>query len=130
MSGLRLIQALESGVEWLLPHVPGDIPVCNSRGAHDAAVAEWVVGVILAMQRRLPDHLLAQRQRLWRDVVAHDEWKPPYAGDLEGSTILIVGHGSIGAAVERRLRPFGSSSCASPATPGPGCNPPMRFPTS
>jgi phosphoglycerate dehydrogenase-like enzyme len=107
MWGLRLVQALESGVEWLLPHIPDGVPVCNSRGAHDAAVAEWVVGVVLAMQRRLPDHLLAQRQPLWRDVVAQGEWKPPYAGDLEGSTVLIVGHGSIGAAVEERLQPFG-----------------------
>ena len=107
MPRLRLVQALESGVEWLLPHVPDGVPVCNSRGAHDAAVAEWVAGVILAMQRKLPDHLDAQRQARWRDVVAGGEWRPPYAGDLEGATVLIVGHGSIGAAVERRLQPFG-----------------------
>lgn len=107
MSALRLVQALESGVEWLLPHVPAGVPVCNSRGAHDTAVAEWVLGVVLAMQRKLPEHLDAQRQALWRDVVRHGEWQPPFAGDLEGSTVLIVGHGSIGAAVERRLEPFG-----------------------
>ena len=101
------MQTLESGVEWLLPHVPKDVPVCNSRGAHDAAVAEWVVGAILAMQRKLPDHLLAQQRKEWRDVVARGKWRPPYAGDLEGSTVLIVGHGSIGVAVERRLEPFG-----------------------
>ncbi len=107
MSGLRLIQALESGVEWLLPHAPDGVTVCNSRGAHDAAVAEWVAGVVLAMQRKLPEHLDAQRQGLWRNIVARGEWQPPFAGDLEGATILIVGHGSIGAAVERRLEPFG-----------------------
>lgn len=107
MSGLRLVQALESGVEWLLPHVPEGVPVCNSRGAHDAAVAEWVLGAVLAMQRRLPDHLRAQGEAKWRDVVAKGAWQPPYTGDLEGSTVLIVGHGSIGAAVERRLEPFG-----------------------
>jgi phosphoglycerate dehydrogenase-like enzyme len=106
MSSLRLVQALESGVEWLIPHVPDGVPLCNSRGAHDAAVAEWVVGVVLAMQRRLPDHLQAQHRAQWRDVVARGEWRPPYAGDLEGSTVLIVGYGSIGAALERRLEPF------------------------
>jgi phosphoglycerate dehydrogenase-like enzyme len=107
MTGLRMVQALESGVEWLLPHVPDGVPVCNSRGAHDAAVAEWVVGVVLAMQRKLPEHLDAQRQGLWRDIVARGEWQSPFAGDLEGATVLIVGHGSIGTAVERRLEPFG-----------------------
>lgn len=107
MPALRLVQALESGVEWLLPHVPDGVTVCNSRGAHDAAVAEWVLGVALAMQRRLPEHLEAQRERRWRDVVGRDGWRSPGAGDLEGSTVLIVGHGSIGVAVEARLAPFG-----------------------
>lgn len=106
MSGLRLIQTLESGVEWLLPYVPDGVPLCNARGVHDAAVAEWVVGVILAMQRQLPDHLLAQQNGLWRNIVSGSDWKPPFSGDLQGSTALIVGYGSIGAAVERRLQPF------------------------
>jgi phosphoglycerate dehydrogenase-like enzyme len=107
MTSLRLVQALESGVEWLLPHVPDGVALCNSRGAHDAAVAEWVLGAILAMQRRLPEHLGAQREGQWRDIVRGGEWQPPGAGDLEGATVLIVGYGSIGAAVERRLEPFG-----------------------
>ncbi len=107
MPSLRLVQTLESGVDWLLPHVPAGVTVCNSRGAHDAAVAEWVVGAILAMQRHLPDHRLAQEQGLWRDIVRGEKWQPPYAGDLEGARALIVGHGSIGTAVEQRLQPFG-----------------------
>lgn len=107
MSSLRLVQTLESGVEWLAPHVPNGVTLCNSRGAHDAAVAEWVVAVALAMRRHLPEHLEAQREARWRDVVARGDWQPPYAGDLEGSTVLIVGHGAIGAAVEHRLEPFG-----------------------
>lgn len=107
MPSLRLVQTLESGVDWLLPYMPDGVMLCNSRGAHDAAVAEWVVGVVLAMQRRLPDHLQAQREGIWRDIVADGEWREPFSGDLEGATILIVGYGSIGAAVERRLEPFG-----------------------
>jgi len=106
MTSLRLVQALESGIDWLLPHVPPHVPVCNSRGIHDDAVAEWVVGVIIAMERRLPDHLQAQSEGRWRDIVSRDEWRPPYAGDVSGSTVLIVGYGSIGRAVERRLQPF------------------------
>ena len=107
MTSLRLVQTLESGVDWLLPAVPDHVTLCNAKGAHDAAVAEWIVAVVLSMQRRLPDHLHAQRERTWRDIVARGEWQPPYSGDLEGSAILIVGYGSIGEATERRLEPFG-----------------------
>jgi phosphoglycerate dehydrogenase-like enzyme len=106
MSGLRLIQTLESGVEWLLPSLPPGVVLCNSRGSHDAAVAEWVAGAVLIMQRRLLEHLDAQRRAEWRDVVGARGWRPPFAGDLQGSSILIVGYGSIGRAVEERLRPF------------------------
>jgi phosphoglycerate dehydrogenase-like enzyme len=106
MSGLRLIQTLESGVEWLLPCLPPGVALCNSRGSHDAAVAEWVAGAVLVMQRRLLEHLDAQRRAEWRDIVNARGWQPPYAGDLQGSSILIVGYGSIGRAVEERLRPF------------------------
>jgi phosphoglycerate dehydrogenase-like enzyme len=107
MDSLRLVQTLESGVDWLLPHVPLHVTVCNSRGVHDAAVAEWVVGAIVAMRRRLPEHFQAQAEGRWRDIVAGGEWRAPYAGDVEGATVLIVGYGSIGQAVERRLQPFG-----------------------
>jgi len=106
MTELRLVQTLESGVDWLLPALPDHVTLCNAKGAHDAAVAEWIVAVVLAMQRRLPDHLIAQRERRWRDVVGGAEWQPPYSGDLEGSKVLIVGYGSIGEATERRLKPF------------------------
>lgn len=129
MEGLRLVQALESGVEWLLPHVPDGIPVCNSRGAHDAAVAEWVVAVVLAMRRHIPEHLLAQARREWRDIVAGGEWQPPFAGDLEGATVLIVGYGSIGAAVERRLEPFGVEFLRVARSARPGVQPAGDLPT-
>ena len=106
MSGLRLIQTLESGVEWLLPSIPPGVVLCNSRGSHDAAVAEWVAGVILLMQRRLLEHFEAQRRAEWRDIVSARGWQPPFAGDLQGASVLIVGYGSIGRAVEERLHPF------------------------
>jgi len=123
MTSLRLVQTLESGVDWLLPSVPDHVTLCNSKGAHDAAVAEWIVAVVLAMQRRLLDHLHAQRERTWRDVVVGREWQPPYSGDLEGAEVLIVGYGSIGEATEKRLKPFGVAVSRVARRERPGVHP-------
>ena len=53
LPGLRVIQSLSAGVDWLLPKVPPGIVVCRAVGVHDASVSEWVVAVILATRRRL-----------------------------------------------------------------------------
>jgi phosphoglycerate dehydrogenase-like enzyme len=97
MSGLRVLQTLSAGVDWLLPHVPSGVKVCDAGGARDAAVAEWVLAVILASTRSLPE--LGARQREHR-------WDSRESSELAHSTVLILGYGEIGAAVEARLDPF------------------------
>jgi phosphoglycerate dehydrogenase-like enzyme len=95
---LRLVQLMSAGAERVIPHVPTGVTLCNARGAHDPAVAEWIMAVILAQVRGLPSFVHAQQAGTWR----------PAAGEpLAGQTVLIVGYGSIGAAVERLLAPFG-----------------------
>jgi phosphoglycerate dehydrogenase-like enzyme len=101
--GLRVVQSLSAGVEHLAGHMPAGVTLCDGSGVHDVSVAEWVVMAILAVRRRLPFHLDAQREATWR-TGPH----PAGGDDLEGSTVLIVGHGSIGRAVEYRLAPFGA----------------------
>ena len=98
MQRLRVIQATSAGVDWLRGAVPDGITVCNARGAFDDALAEWVVGVILAFGRGL----LAAR-----DAQARREWIGMELEELGGSTVVILGQGSIGSAVAARLRPFG-----------------------
>jgi phosphoglycerate dehydrogenase-like enzyme len=97
MSGLRVLQTLSAGVDWLLPHVPPGVKVYDASGARDTAVAEWVLAVILASTRTLPE--LRDRQREHR-------WESRESSELAGSTVLILGYGEIGAAVEARLDPF------------------------
>ena len=97
MPGLRVLQTLSAGVDWLLPHVPPGVKVCDAGGARDTAVAEWVLAVILASTRRLSE--LRDRQREHR-------WESRESSELAGSTVLILGYGEIGAAVEARLDPF------------------------
>jgi len=95
---LRLIQLLSAGAERVIPHVPAGVTLCNARGAHDPAVAEWIVAVILAQVRSLPDYAIRQQA---------GTWAPAASEPLAGQTVLIVGYGSIGEAVERLLTPFG-----------------------
>ncbi len=109
LPGLQVIQSLSAGVDWLLPKVPPGIVVCRAVGVHDASVSEWVVAVILATRRRLLELWDLQRRAEWnRDIAeATDGWQHPI-DDLEGATVLVVGHGSIGRAVAARLAPFGA----------------------
>jgi phosphoglycerate dehydrogenase-like enzyme len=95
---LRLIQLLSAGAEQALPFVPSGVTLCNARGAHDPDVAEWIMAVILAEVRKLPGFLAAQQA---------GTWAPAMSEPLAGQTVLIVGYGSIGQAVERMLVPFG-----------------------
>ncbi len=102
VAGLRVIQALSAGVDNLIEHVPPGVTLCDAAGAYDAAVAEWVLMVILAARRDLPRYIEGQRNAVWRPggaILGRDE--------LMGGTVLIVGYGSIGRAVDRRLSACG-----------------------
>ena len=95
---LRLIQLMSAGAERVIPHVPAGVTLCNARGAHDPAVAEWIMAVTLAQVRMLPAFVRQQQAENWALAVSRP---------LAGQTALIVGYGSIGAAAERLLVPFG-----------------------
>ncbi len=97
MPQLSVVQTLTAGVDRLLPELPPGVTLCNARGVHDASTAEWVVGAILAVLRDFP--FFAREQAAGR-------WSYRFTDCLADKTVLIVGHGSIGAAVERRLAGF------------------------
>ena len=92
---LRLIQLRSAGAESVAPYVGKSVTLCNARGAHDPATSEWVVGVIFAQSRALPDFARSQRAGTWQRKMSRM---------VAGQHVLIVGYGSIGAAVERRLQ--------------------------
>lgn len=102
LDGVRVVQTMSAGVERLVGRIPDGAVLCNASGAHDIAVAEWVVMAVLAMRRGLADHVLHQREARWV--------RPAESGmrDLDGSRVLIIGYGSIGRVLEARLLPFGA----------------------
>jgi phosphoglycerate dehydrogenase-like enzyme len=108
---LRLIQLLSAGAERVIPYVPAGVTLCNARGAHDPAVAEWIMAVILAQVRSLP--MFSKQQQA-------GTWALPVSEPLAGQTALIVGYGSIGEAVERLLVPFGVTVERVARQPRPG----------
>lgn len=94
---LRVVQTLTAGVDAVIGLIPAGVTLCDASGVHDVAVSEWIILAMLSSLRALPHYVEAQRQAAWSPLVG---------ADLEGSTVLILGYGSIGAAVERRLAGF------------------------
>jgi phosphoglycerate dehydrogenase-like enzyme len=109
LPGLRVVQSFSAGVDHLLPLIPPGVMLCNAAGVHDASVSEWVVAVILAMRRRLPEFGELQRRAEWkRDLAEPADFSNHPIDDLEDSTVLVLGYGSIGRALASRLAPFGA----------------------
>jgi phosphoglycerate dehydrogenase-like enzyme len=94
LKNLKVVQTTTAGAETVIPAVPPGVTVCNARGAHTPATAEWTVGAIVASLRHFPRFALAQRD---------GQWDHARSDSVEGKRVLIVGYGSIGEAVERRL---------------------------
>jgi len=94
---LRVVQTLTAGVDHVRPFVPDGVLLCNGRGIHDASTAELAVGLMLASLRGIPGFVRAQDR---------GEWRPVRARSLADRSVLIVGYGAVGAALEERLAGF------------------------
>ncbi|GAA0473495.1 2-hydroxyacid dehydrogenase [Streptomyces sp. NPDC046215] len=100
MTGLRVVQTLTAGVDSILPAVPLLPPgtrLCNARGLHDTSTAELALALVLAALRDLPGFVRAQDA---------GEWRQGFRPALADKSVLILGYGSIGRAIEDRLVPF------------------------
>jgi phosphoglycerate dehydrogenase-like enzyme len=93
--------------------MPEGVALCDNRGAHTEATAEWVMAAALASVRRFDVFVRRQAAR---------EWAPMRTGTLSGRTALIVGAGSIGESVARRFEASGMEirKIARTARPGIG----------
>lgn len=97
MPELEVMQLLSAGIEDVVGHIPDGVTLCDARGVHGPAVAELVLTLVLASQRRLPHYVTAQRD---------GRWDPVQGDDLRGKKVLVIGAGDLGEQTARRLRPF------------------------
>jgi len=93
------VHALGTGVDAFPLHLlEGRVLTC-SRGASAVPIAEWVMAVMLAFEKRLPES--------WIHAVPAQGWSRASLGGLHGKTLGLVGLGGIGTAVAQRALPFG-----------------------
>lgn len=100
MTGVRVVQTLTAGIDHVtpaVPHLPPGAQLCNARGVHDASTAELALALTLASLRRIPEFVRAEQD---------GEWLQDVYPALADRTVLIVGYGAIGSAIEDRLVPF------------------------
>ena len=100
--GLRWVHTTSAGVDRLLaPDILGrpDLTITNNSGSFDVPIAEYVLTVMLAAVKRLPEYLRAQSASVWT--------KDLQGSELRGATLVVLGLGSIGGEVARLASAFG-----------------------
>jgi phosphoglycerate dehydrogenase-like enzyme len=97
MPRVQVVQSLWAGVDGVWPFMRDGVSLHNAAGVHDASTAELAVGLAIARLRRLDEFAVAQARGAW----LHD-----FTPALADRTVLILGYGNIGQAVERRLTGF------------------------
>lgn len=98
--GLTWVHSATTGVERALTPAARErgIVITNARGVFSRPIAEYVLMMVLAVSRRLPQLMELQRERTWQ---------PLEGQELRDVTVGIVGLGSIGRAVAALATAFG-----------------------
>jgi phosphoglycerate dehydrogenase-like enzyme len=100
MTSVQVVQTLSAGIDHVQPGLqllPGGVKLCNARGVHDASTAELTLTLILSSLRGIPDFVRGQDS---------EEWRSGFRPALADKSVLIVGYGAVGSAIEDRLVPF------------------------
>ncbi|MEV7618103.1 2-hydroxyacid dehydrogenase [Streptomyces sp. NPDC089799] len=100
MPRLEVVQTLTAGIDHVLGGLGAlrsGVRLCNARGVHDASTAELALTLVLASLRGIPRMVRGQDR---------EEWHGGFYEALADKSVLLVGYGAIGAAIEDRLAPF------------------------
>jgi phosphoglycerate dehydrogenase-like enzyme len=93
----RLVQSQSIGYDGVDQLLPGGHVYANAASVHEASTAELTLGLILASQRGIPDYVRAATE---------GRWAPARHASLADRTVLLIGYGGVGRAIEARLLPF------------------------
>ena len=103
MPNLKILQMLNAGYDDALAYLRPGLTLCNARGVHDASTAELAVGLAIASRRGFAEFIREQATGTWN----HRRFPA-----LSDSKVGIIGFGSIGKEVARKLSGFDVSITA------------------
>jgi phosphoglycerate dehydrogenase-like enzyme len=92
-----LVQSLSLGYDGVAEVLPKNMTFANAASVHETSTAEMTMALILASQRAIPDFVRA---------AGEGRWAPTWRQSLADRTVLLVGYGGVGRAIESRLLPF------------------------
>jgi phosphoglycerate dehydrogenase-like enzyme len=106
----NLAETLERGVQWVHGYgtgvngfpfdLLGDRRMTCSRGASARAISEWVIAVMLAAEKQLPQTWISEPPQ------PPKSWNVARLGTLREKKLGLIGFGGIAQAVARRALPF------------------------
>ena len=97
--GVRWVHAYGTGVNCFPFDSLGGVPLTCSRGASAIPISEWVLAVMHAFVKKLPEAWVREPPERWSVGLS--------LGGLHGKTLGLLGLGGIGLAVAERALAFG-----------------------
>lgn len=91
------VHSITSGIERVPPLSSGSV-LTNSRGIHSRRIAEFTLGLMLAMAKNIPQHVRQNQRRIWESLPSEE---------VSGSRVGIVGLGSIGVEIAKLCKVMG-----------------------
>jgi phosphoglycerate dehydrogenase-like enzyme len=112
MPNLKWLHVTRGGVHsYLTPAIKArPIQVTGSKGIHGTVFSEFALACILALAKKLPQCIEAQKQKQWQKLAP---------AEIEGKTLGVVGLGTAGAALARKANALGLRVIATKRTATP-----------
>ncbi len=122
LTGVRVVQAMLAGVDWMKRLVPDGVILCDGQGMHNIQTAEWTLTAILSSLKFFPFYRDLQHAGEWQRLTEADAtYRQLHRGEkltsfkvlqeeLYGKRVMIVGYGSIGRSIEERVLAFGAET--------------------